>query len=576
MKSLRKKSTRKSTRKSIRKSIRKKPKSSIKKNMDGGSKKQDVDTDKHKLWITKYYSKALQNGDCLYSSVFRTLRDKELLFDFPTLENEFIQKLRNETAELLTLEILNTNVKIILESETTKGDEILPFTKQMADKLFANTSLKNYWEIRSIYTSKYNPFKEQFDDESFLNDLLNDVKKNIKIMRTYSTSLEINLINDWLKLNYSPAPFIEVLTTRAKVPKDWKIDDNNIYIININLSNPKSDIGDHYDYFIDKESIQEKKQLEEKRRKQAELKKQLEEKKLKELEKKMKINLKKARELEEKKNLEMEKLRMKKIIEAEKKGIIEKEKKEEKKTLRFVNSLKEELKKQKAQELVEKKRREMEKRRLEKERQEELKKQKARELQEKKRREMEKRRIKKIIETEKKRIIEKEKKEEKEHLTFVNSLKEELKKLLKTSKDKNVYEKIFNTYNQIISLRQKHYPFLSTFYKQQYPYAKKETELTFEKQNLINKLGTNVDDDEIIKRMEQIYNEMMKNINNKIRIPHEKYNSEVDKLSEKNKRKLEKLALGEKFNEEEYEMDELQREMVELQRQMDDDMGEEY
>jgi hypothetical protein len=320
-------------------------------------------------------------------------------------------------------------------------------------------------------------------------------------MGTYATELEINLINQWLKFRYRPAPFIHVLTTRAKVPKDWDINDDNIYITNINISDPKSDIGDHFNYFIDKKSIKEKKQLEEKRRKQEELKKKLEEKKMKEFEKKMNIDLNKQ---------------------------------------------------------------------LEKDRQEELKKQKAQELVEKKRREMEKRRIKKIIETEKKRIIEKEKKEEKEHLTFVNSLKEELKKLLKTSKDKNVYEKIFNTYNQLISLGQRQYPMMSTFYKQQYANVKKEIELTFEKENLINKLGTNVNN-EIIKRMDQIHDVMMENIKNKIEILGKKYKSEQNKLSEKNNRKL---RFGEKFNEEEYEFYKLQQEMYELQK--DDDMGEEY
>ena len=480
--------------------------------MDGGSEKQADIQKRHDYWMKNYYSEASRDGDCLYSSVFRTLKEKKISDLSDKSEKQFIEELRNDIAESLTLDILKKYLNSILNEDD--------FTLKSVEKLFVNTSLKNY---SNIY-QQYNPFKQNSNELD--NELLNDVKTNIKEMGTYATELEIGLINQWLKNEYYPAPFINVLTTRAKVPKDWDINDNNIYITNININNPKSDIGDHFNYFIDKKSIKEKKQLEEKRRKQEELKKKLEEKKLKEFEKKMNIDL----------NKQLEKDRQEK------------------------------LKKQKARELEEKKRREMEKRRLEKDRQEELKKQKAQELEEKKRREMEKRRIKKIIETEKKRIIEKEKKEEKEHLTFVNSLKEELKKLLKISKDKNVYEKIFNTYNQLISLKQRQYPILSTLYKQQYPNVKKEIELTFEKQNLINKLGTNVNG-EIIKRMDQIHHVMMENINNKIEILGEKYKSEQNKLSEKNNRKL---RLGEK--EEEYEFYKLQQEMYELQK--DDDMGE--
>jgi len=467
---------------------------------------------KHKKWMKEYYSEAARNGDCLYSCVFRTLRHKELLPSFAD-EDEFIQQLRNKTADLLTLEILKTNVKYIIESETTKGDETIPFTEKMANKLFANTSLKNYWDIYSKYTLEYNPFKGRFDDESFENELLNDVKKNIKIMGTYSTSLEISLINDWLYLNYTPAPFIEVLPIQGKVPEEWNIDYsgpgrgggsdyiNKIYIININLNNPNSDIGDHYNYFINREEEEKKereRRIEERERRIEEIKRLKKEKK--------KINEERERRIEEIKKLKEEE-------EKKKKEEIERRIKEIK---RLKIKIKEEnLKKQKA--LDEEKKKIEEERRIE-----EIK------------RLMEERRIEEI------ERLNEEKERKKEEMEL-NDLKKELKNLLneeKSKDNKKIYEKIISINHQWIN-------FLKPMLIQQINYMKlneiMNTEIEkfgYEKELLKSKLK-NVNND-IISKIESIYTKNFEKFKKIFRDEEKKMNEKNKKIRENNKKKLDR------------------------------------
>jgi hypothetical protein len=234
---------------------------SLKKHMDGVKKTQPKDLQKKQdEWFKNYYSKASGDGDCLYSCVFRTLRDKQLYLPIQT-EEKFIQDLRNDISRNLTKDILKTHLRKILSEYSNK---------EMLKDILKNTSLENYIDIDKNINEQ--GFKEDY--------LLKDVKDNIK-RGTYATELEIGLINNWLSSMFIPT-VIKVLSTGEKVPEDWNINDKNIYITNI--SDSKSDnpnpFNFNFNYFINKKKVLEekKKQLEQFKKDKAEFEKKITEK----------------------------------------------------------------------------------------------------------------------------------------------------------------------------------------------------------------------------------------------------------------------------------------------------------
>jgi len=228
--------------------------------MDGVKKtQQPKDLKKHDEWFKNYYSKASGDGDCLYSCVFRTLRDKQLYLPIQT-EEQFIQDVRSDISRNLTKDRLKTHLRKILSEYSNK---------EMLKDILKNTSLKNYIDIDDQNTNEQS-FKEDY--------LLMDVKDNIN-RGTYATELEIGLINNWLSSMFIPT-VIKVLSTGEKVPEDWNINDKNIYITNISDSKSDNPNPFNFNYFINKKKVLEekKKQLEQFKKEKAEFEKKITEK----------------------------------------------------------------------------------------------------------------------------------------------------------------------------------------------------------------------------------------------------------------------------------------------------------
>ena len=164
-------------------------------------------------WRTKYLKKSLDNGNCLYSSVYLVLKDKdklsfvrEMLDLNISTEEKFIESLRNKISDHADsdIEYFLNNKKIYEQSDMGN---------------FSLTSLEGALEGKST---------------------LQNIKDNIKKDKVYATFLEYLIIKRFLEICN-----IEIILITNDVFKDnieYDIDaENIIYIYNYDNS--------HYQYF---------------------------------------------------------------------------------------------------------------------------------------------------------------------------------------------------------------------------------------------------------------------------------------------------------------------------------------
>ena len=185
-----------------------------------GGSKASLESDK-----SFQIKKTLTNGDCLFSAVFRALRDKNLLdkfndcYNFGNEEKKFIRNFRK---------YLSNNIKF-LESYESLFANIIEQLKNDSDyKKTFKTIIKDIGDVRDVlkYYMKNNLFKIKN-----LKNFLNDIKKQILIEGKYTGQIETEIVGDMLidcdihrVLSRDKASLIKFI-------KINKMDNNAIYLL---------------------------------------------------------------------------------------------------------------------------------------------------------------------------------------------------------------------------------------------------------------------------------------------------------------------------------------------------------
>jgi len=191
--------------------------------MGGGSKSK---TSSHKIKVKK----TLSNGNCFYSAIYRSLKDKNLLerlYDCindlrSTTENEFIKNFRNYLSKDKEIESqykqLFDNIEYNLRVDKDYKKTI-------------NTILKDMGDGRKVIKRflKNDKFKNQYR-----NEFINEIKENIRKDKTYVGEFEVisssNILRN--KCNIIIERFTNSKNAKSKIENDSENKKNkSIYLI---------------------------------------------------------------------------------------------------------------------------------------------------------------------------------------------------------------------------------------------------------------------------------------------------------------------------------------------------------
>jgi hypothetical protein len=158
--------------------------------------------------------RTLENGDCLFSAVFRALRDKNLLDKFNNHDVDFGN---DEKTFIKNLRIYLSNDYHLLEQYSNMFDNIVNNfkTDKNYSKIFKEI-LKDMGDVRKILI-KYKKNKMLTTDN--LDNFIEDVKKEIRKEGSYTGQFEVDVIEHMIM---NSGINIELYTNKDELINDIK------------------------------------------------------------------------------------------------------------------------------------------------------------------------------------------------------------------------------------------------------------------------------------------------------------------------------------------------------------------